>query len=99
MARGRGDKLMYQSFLQQFFLCSGDTGVTVTALVPTLCFPLHAGVAHRTFIACSSIYFILSFIYSFIFGSLLLAYIMFKNVLDLVAKLKNRSPSLKSPYF
>lgn len=33
------------------FLCSGDAGVTVTALVPVLCFPLHALVARRTYIA------------------------------------------------
>lgn len=67
-------------FYNNDFLCSGDTGVTVAALVPVLCFPLHTLVAHRTYIASSYV----------ILCSLLLAYIMFKNVLHLVAELKNR---------
>lgn len=79
----RGD--MYIPFCNKDFLCSGDTRVTVTALVPVLCFPLHTSVARRTYIAYSYV----------ILCSLLLAYIMFKNVLHLVAKLKNRVLHIK----
>lgn len=59
--------------------------MTVTALVPVLCFPLHTLVARRTYIAYSYV----------ILCSLLLAYIVFKNVLPSVAKLKNRVLHIK----
>lgn len=79
---------MYISSFTNYFVLGG-TRVTVTALVPALCFPLHILVAYRAYIACSYIF----------FGSRLLTYIMFKNILDLVARLKNSSTSHKSPYF